>query len=48
METNKCRSGIIRSDIYFTRIYTSIADTLTSVVEAVVEVWSKFKDSTTT
>ena len=29
METNKCRSGIILSDIYFIRIYTSIADTLT-------------------
>ena len=30
METNKCRSGIILSDIYFIRIYTSIADTLTA------------------
>ena len=29
METNKCRSGIILSVIYFIRIYTSIADTLT-------------------
>ena len=37
METNKCRSGIILSDIYFTRIYNSIADTLTRFYYAKIQ-----------
>lgn len=37
METNNCRLGIILSDICFTMIYTSIADTLTRFYYAKIQ-----------